>query len=198
MGRDPILEKKLEQALWVAHSLFGRGKSSGSSGNLSFRHEDCIYVTASGSCFGTLDADDFSVLDMDGAAVSGKKPSKEWPLHLDVYKQSAETGAVIHTHSTCCVLWSFVPGLCDQDCVPDHTPYLKMKLGKVGLVPYREPGSEELFSAFRKQLPQTASCILKQHGPVVSGRTVMDAFYGLEELEESARIAWELYCAGLV
>ena len=82
--------------------------------------------------------------------------------------------------------------------MPDHTPYLKMKLGKVGLVPYREPGSEELFSAFRKQLPQTASCILKQHGPVVSGRTVMDAFYGLEELEESARIAWELYCAGLV
>ena len=84
----------------------------------------------------------------------------------------------------------------ENDCIPDHTPYLKMKLGAVGLIPYEKPGSPELFSAFRERVGNSDGYLLRQHGPVVPGKTVMDAFYCLEELEESARIAWELYRAG--
>ena len=103
---------------------------------------------------------------------------------------------MIHTHSTFSVLWSFVPAKNDQDCIPDHTPYLKMKLGTVGLVPYEKPGSEALFQAFRerwgfRRLP------LKKSWTGRSRKSVMDAFFRLEELEESARIAWELFRAGL-
>ena len=104
---------------------------------------------------------------------------------------------MIHTHSTFSVLWSFVPAGNEQDCIPDHTPYLRMKLGTVGLIPYEKPGSEALFRAFRERAGLSDGFLLKNHGPVVPGKSVMDAFFCLEELEESARIAWELYRAGL-
>ncbi|WP_367567120.1 class II aldolase/adducin family protein [Lacrimispora sp.] len=194
---DLILEEKSKTALWAAHSLFDRGKTSGSSANISFRHNDHIYISAGGSCFGTMEKGDFAVLNLDGTSVSEKKPSKEWPLHLALYEKSPEIGAVLHTHSTYSILWSFVPSASEQDCIPDHTPYLKMKLGSVGLIPYEKPGSEALFSAFRERIKESDGFLLKNHGPIVPGKTMMDAFCRLEELEESARIAWELYRAGL-
>lgn len=137
------------------------------------------------------------MISMDGTVLSEKKPSKEWPLHLALYEKAPSTGAVIHTHSTFSVLWSFVPAGNEQDCIPDHTPYLRMKLGTVGLIPYEKPGSEALFRAFRERAGLSDGFLLKNHGPVAPGKSVMDAFFCLEELEESARIAWELYRAGL-
>lgn len=189
---DPELDRKLEDAVWAAHSLFERGKTSGSSANMSFAHNGHIYVTASGSCFGTLKKDDFSCIDKDGSVISGKKPSKEWPLHTALFEKDPDIGAVIHTHSTYAVLWSFVPASDEKDCIPAHTPYLKMRLGSVGLIPYEKPGSEALFSAFRERVMDSDGFLLKNHGPIVPGKTIMDAFYSLEELEESAHIAWEL------
>lgn len=59
MNTDQELEQKLEDAVWAAHSLFERGKTSGSSANMSFYHDGKIYVSASGTCFGTLTKDDF-------------------------------------------------------------------------------------------------------------------------------------------
>lgn len=195
---DTILKEKLEAAVWAAHSLFERGKTTGSSANMSFCHNGLIYISASGSCFGTMTEEDFTAINLDGTPVTGRKPSKEWPLHLALYEKSQETGAVIHTHSTYSVLWSFVPDSPEHDCIPDHTPYLKIKLGTVGLVPYEKPGSEALFTAFRERVDASDGYLLKNHGPVVPGKTVMDAFYCLEELEESARIAWELYRSGVL
>ena len=144
-----------------------------------------------------MDRTDFSELTLDGTLMAGKNPSKEWPLHLAVYGQRAGVGAVIHTHSPYSVLWSFVPVPEEQDCIPRHTPYLRMKLGTVGLIPYERPGSPELFDAFRERVADSGGYLLKRHGPVVPGKDMMEAFCCLEELEESARIAWELYRAGL-
>ena len=95
------------------------------------------------------------------------------------------------------VLWSFVPAAAQEDCIPDHTPYLRMKLGSVGLIPYEKPGSPALFEAFRERVGKSDGFLLKNHGPIVPGKSNMDAFYCLEELEESAHIAWELRRAGL-
>lgn len=194
---DRELVQKLEDAVWIGRSLFERSKTSGSSANISFFHNGTMYISRSGSCFGTLKADEFAVMDMNGASLSGSKPSKEWPLHLKVYQKKPGTGAVIHTHGTYGVLWSFVPAEDETDVIPDHTPYLKMKLGKVGLVPYEKPGSQALFDAFEQRVMDSDGYLLKQHGAVVPGKSLMDAFFCLEELEESARIAWMLRQAGL-
>lgn len=186
------LEEKLEQAMWIAHSLFERGKASGSTSNLSFLHENKLYVTAGGSCFGTLNKDNFAEMDLDGQPLPGPKPSKEWPLHLQVYLAKPGTEAVIHTHSLYSVLWSCLPHEDRQDCIPSYTPYLKMKLGTIGLVPYAPPGSQELFTLFAQAAPISDGWLLRNHGPVAPGKSLMDAFHALEELEESARVAWEL------
>lgn len=194
---EKTLEQKLNDAVWAAKSLFERGKTSGSSANLSFLHDGSMYITKSGSCFGTLAPDQFAVMDMNGNCLSEHKPSKEWPLHLQIYQNKPSVGAVIHTHGTYSVLWSFVPAENEDDCIPAHTPYLKMKLGRVCTVPYEQPGSKELFAAFGERVANGDGYLLKQHGAVVPGKDVIDAFYCLEELEESAHIAWELRAAHL-
>lgn len=197
MEQDKVLEKKLQDAIWIGKSLFERNKTAGSSANMSFFHEGKVYISQSGSCFGTMEADQFAVLDMEGNCLSENKPSKEWPMHLRVYQKKPETGAIVHTHGTYAVLWSCVPTEQEADVIPPHTPYLKMKLGTVGMIPYEMPGSQALFDAFDARVMDSDGYLLKQHGAMVPGRNLMEAFYNLEELEESAKIAWMLKQAGI-
>lgn len=186
------LKYKKETAIWIAKSLFDRNRTTGSSANMSFLHDGKVYITQSGSCFGTLTEDEFAVLDLDGNILSENKPSKEWPLHLDIYRKKPEKRAVIHTHGCYAVLWSFESFEDETDIFPDYTPYLRMKLGSVGIIPYEKPGSKELFDAFSERIEKSDGYLLKQHGAVVPGKDLRDAFYCLEELEESAKIAWML------
>lgn len=186
---DEVLRSKLKDAVWTAHSLFERGKTSGSSANMSFLHDGNIYITASGSCFGTLTEDDFAVVSMDGVPQNDKKASKELVLHKYYYEKSDKVQAVIHTHGPYAVLWSCRRFDQAEDIIPAYTPYLQMKVGKIGLIPYGKPGSDELFQAFKDNLGTGDAYLLKNHGGIVGGKTIMDAFYGIEELEESAKIA---------
>lgn len=186
------LKEKTENAIWVAKELFERGRATGSSANLSFLHDGSIYITGSGTCFGRLTPESFSKVSLDGTHLEGIKPSKELPLHRMYYEKSSDIQAVVHVHSFYATLYTFLEHPDVTDIVPDYTPYLKMKVGRIGLVPYAKPGSEELFTYFKKAAPLSDAFLLAQHGPVVGGKTVMDAFYGLEELEESCRIAWTL------
>lgn len=186
------MEEKLKQALWIARSLFERGKATGSSANMSFKHQDKIYITGSGTCFGTLKEEDFSVVSLSGEHISGLKPSKEFPLHQMMYEKDEKIQGVIHTHSFYSTLWSCIDHQNVEDCIPEYTPYLKMKLGTVGLVPYSKPGTKELFDSFKKSINISDGFLLANHGPIVGGENLMNAFHSLEELEESARIAWEI------
>lgn len=189
---EDILQKKFDDAIWAAASLFQRGKLAGSAGNISFLHEGKIYISGSGTCFAKLKEEVFSQVDLATGAVSGGKPSKELPLHRIIYEHRSDVGAVIHAHSPYAVLWSCLENRNEKDCIPAYTPYLRMKVGTVGLVPYSPPGSQALFDSFAQRVEESGAYLLRNHGPVVAGKTVMDAFYNLEELEESAKIAFLL------
>lgn len=187
----------LELACWIAHSIFDRGLGPGTTGNLSVACAEGIYITGGGTCFGRLEPEDFALVERDTLRVlNGVKPSKELPLHVAVYRGQPNTGAVIHIHSTYATLWSCLPHENETDCVPQYTPYLKMKLGTVGLIPYAKPGSQELFSAFEANMSKSDGWLLKNHGLVVGGKDLMDAFSCSEELEESCKLAWMLRGAG--
>ena len=110
-----------------------------------------------------------------------------------LYQKSPDIGAVIHTHCTYSVLWSCLHHENEENVMPDHTPYLKMKVGTVGFIPYAAPGSQELFRLFAERIDKSDAYLLAHHGPIVGGKDLMNAFYGLEELEDSATIAWNLY-----
>jgi ribulose-5-phosphate 4-epimerase/fuculose-1-phosphate aldolase len=186
------LKQYFDDAVWISRSLFDRGKISGSSANISFRYEDRVFISGTGTCFGTLTRDMFSELDFSGTHISGIVPSKEFPLHLMLYKNIPETGAVIHTHSFYATLWSCYKKDTCGNAIPKFTPYLEMKLGRVTWVPYAPPGSPGLFELFAKSLNLSRGYLLHNHGPIVCDKNLLSAFYDLEELEESARIAWEL------
>ena len=188
------LQERLEEAIWAAHSLYDRSKTAGSSANISFLADGIVYISASGTCFGRLRPEDFAQVSLlDGKPLNGLKPSKEFALHQALYQKGDGIQAVIHTHSPYATLWSCLPGHAPDDVIPAYTPYLRMKLGRVALVPYAKPGSEELFSLFRGNLSgDVDGYLLKSHGPIVGAKSMMDAYYALEELEESARLAWML------
>ena len=187
-----VYDRELEKTIWVAEKLFDRGKVNGSSANISVKIGDVVYISGSGTSFGNLKKEDFVVMYQTGEIVRGeRKPSKEYPLHLLLY-QKKRVGAVIHTHSFYATLWSCLHFANPKDVMPDYTPYLKMKVGTVGLIPYAPPGSQELFQLFEDRIMDSDGYLLSNHGPVIGGENIMDAFYGLEELEESAKIAWHL------
>ena len=94
-------EAELREAIcFWGRSLFERGLTSGSSGNISVRSGDGFIITPTNSCLGTLDPGRLAVLDGDGGHVSGDKPSKEVPLHLAFYEARPGAAAVVHLHST--------------------------------------------------------------------------------------------------
>ena len=188
-------EKSLDEAVWIAHALFERGKTSGTTANISFRCGESICISRSVSCFGTLTKDDFVELSADWRSASGN-PSKELPLHLALYASCADTQAVIHTHAPYSTLWSCLAHENSRDVIPRYTPYLTMKLGAVVEVPYAPPGSEALFALMRERVGAERGYLLSNHGPIVAGRSLMNAFECIEELEQSAWIAWVAHVTG--
>lgn len=182
-----------EKLLWAAHQLFARGKTCGTTGNISLCLDGKMYISASGTCFGTLEEEDLCVMQLDGPLLSSRKPSKEWPLHAMLHRLRGKDGAVIHTHGFYATAWSCLPCANEEDVLPAYTPYLRMKAGAVRYVPYAAPGSKALFSLMEERLaPETTAYLLANHGAIVSSPTVLDAFGLIEELEESAHIAWSL------
>lgn len=187
-------QQLLLEACEIAHSIFERNKTSGSSANMSFLYQGDVYITAGGSCFGDLTKDDFARTNMEGKVLNEKKPSKELPLHLILYKHGgAHVKAIIHTHSFYATLWSCLDHKGrEDDVIPAYTPYLQMKAGKIRLVSYQAPGSIELFEEFSRRVAKEQGYLLAHHGALMGAENLREAFYALEELEESARIAWEL------
>lgn len=187
--------QNINQAIWVATALFNRGAVRGSAANMSFKQDNLVYITRSGAVFGNLTIEDFVVIDLEGKLIdetSKANPSKEYPLHLAFYNNKNHVNAVIHTHSFYSTAWSCLSGVDSSDLIPKYTPYLEMQLGKVELIPYYSPGSEQLFNAFNKGISKTDGYVLANHGPIVGGSGIIDAFNKIEELEESAKIAWHL------
>lgn len=177
-----------EQICLLAKSMFDRGLTPGSSGNISARLEDGrLLVTPTGTCFGRLDPARLSVLE-DGRHVSGDAPTKEVPLHAAFY-DTRPTGAVVHLHSCHSVALSLLPDTDPDNMLPPLTAYGVMKLGKVALLPYFMPGDPGIGDAIRGLAGKRSAVVLAHHGPVVAGKDLEAACYAMEELEETAKLA---------
>jgi len=182
-------ENKLrEEIARLSKSLFDRGFSVGSAGNISAAIEDGILMTPTNSCLGFLDPARISKLDRAGNHVSGDKPSKEVFLHRAFYETRPQAGAVVHLHSTFATALSCLADTDPDDCVPPLTPYVVMRVGKVKLLPYVKPGDERMGDMIRALGGRHAAVLLANHGPVVSGRDIASAVYAAEELEETAKL----------
>jgi 3-dehydro-4-phosphotetronate decarboxylase len=169
-------------------SLFDRGLTPGSSGNLSVRLADGYLFTPTNSCLGFLDADRLSKLDTAGQHVGGDPPTKELPLHFAFYESRPSTRAVVHLHSTHATALSCLADTDPDDAIPPITPYVVMRVGKVPVVPYTRPGSADVAPLIRAKAPDHPAILLGNHGPVVAGASLESAVFAMEELEETARL----------
>lgn len=172
----------------LSKSLFDRGFSVGSAGNISASTDDGMLITPTNSCLGFLDPDRITKLDRAGNHKSGDAPSKEVFLHRSFYETRPETGAVVHLHSTFATALSCLTDIDPEDCVPPLTPYVVMRVGRVKLVPYVRPGDAKAGDLIRDLQGKYAAVLLANHGPVVTGKDLRSAVYAAEELEETAKL----------
>lgn len=184
-----MTEAALREAMCaLGASLFARGLTAGSSGNLSARLGDGLLLTPTGASLGQLDPARLSRLDAGGTLLSGDPPTKEAPLHRALYLARPGAGAVVHLHSTHAAAVSCLAGLDPEDALPPLTPYFVMKIGRLPLVPYHRPGDPRLGDVIRSLAARRSAVLLANHGPVVSGATLADAANAAEELEETAKL----------
>ena len=178
-----------EQIATLGESLFARGLTMGSSGNISVRLDDGGWLmTPTNACLGRLDPARISRLDRDGRLLDGDRPTKESFLHMAMYDERPQSGAIVHLHSTHSVAVSCLPEVDPCDCIPPLTAYYVMRVGKLPLVPYHVPGDPTLGDAVRGLAGRHSAVLLANHGPVVAGKTLETAVYATEELEETARL----------
>ena len=170
-------------------SLFERGLTPGSSGNISVRLADGGWlVTPTNASLGFLDPAMISRLDPRGHLVSGDAPTKEIPLHSALYATCNNARAIVHLHSTHAVALSMLPEIDPRAVVPPMTAYYVMRIGRTALVPYFRPGDPAVVDAIRGLAGRYSSVLLANHGPVVAGETLEAAVFATEELEETAKL----------
>jgi len=172
----------------LAKSMFDRGLTHGSTGNLSLRTESGYLMTPTGSSLGALDPARLAVLDAGGTHVGGDAPTKEALLHLAMYRERPRDAAVVHLHATHSVAVSVLEGVDPADVLPPLTAYYAMRIGTLPLLPYFAPGDAALADAVGAAAARHHAVLLANHGPVVSGTSLAAAADAIEELEATAKL----------
>lgn len=182
-------ENRIREEICVTGaSLYQRGYTVGSAGNISARLPDGWLITPTDVCLGRLDPAQIAKVDQAGNHVSGARPSKTLALHRRIYENNAEARGVVHTHSTHLVALTLAGVWRDSDVLPPITPYYVMKVGHVPLIRYRKPGDPAVAEEVAALASTVRGVLLERLGPVVWERSVSQASYALEELEETARL----------
>jgi ribulose-5-phosphate 4-epimerase/fuculose-1-phosphate aldolase len=190
-----MTEGEARQALVeYGHSLFVRGYSCGTSGNLSVRlpDHDGYLMSPTNVSLGRLTAGTISRLDAAGRHISGAPPTKEAWLHMAMYAARPNDDAVVHLHSTYATALSCRTDRPADDVLPALTPYVIMRVGRVARVPYSRPGDTASAGAIEQLAGRHRAVLLANHGPVVAGRDLDTAVAAAEELEETARLFFAL------
>lgn len=177
-----------EKIVTHGRSIYERGLTSGSSGNISVRVHDGLLVTPTNSCLGRLVPDRISKIDMHGNLLSGDKPSKESFLHLAMYRSRPSDQAIVHLHSTYSVAVSCLADVDPNDVLPPITAYYVMRVGRLPLIGYYPPGDQALAGEVERVASTSRAILLANHGPVVSANDLDSAIYAVEELEETAKL----------
>jgi len=172
----------------TAQSFYDRGYAFGSTGNLSIRDGDGIWITPTGKPLHNLTPDRLAHVSLDGTLRSETRPSKELPFHLGIYRRRPDARAIVHLHSTYSVALSCLPKITEANPMPALTPYFFMRVAPLGIVPYFRPGSAELARAVEDKAPGHNCLLLRNHGLITIGGEWNEAVDRAEELEETAKL----------
>lgn len=179
---------ELEALVATAKSLFVRGYSFGTAGNISIRIDDSVYATPTGSSFENLSAATLAQCDLQGNVIGAHRPTKELPFHLAAYRARPGAGAVVHLHSTYATAVACQCNIDMDDALPALTAYYAMRVPALPVVPYLPPGDPELGVHVEKLAARTPAMLMRNHGSIAVGTTLAEAAALAEEIEEMARL----------
>ncbi len=181
-------DQALEQLCDVANSLYERGYAHGSTGNISVRVGDEVWVTPTGLPLRGLAPARLARIDLEGKLLNENRPSKEHPFHTAIYRQRPEERAVVHLHSTYAVALSCLADFGGDADLPPLTPYYFMRVAPLAVLPYFRPGSAGLAAAIEQVAAAHHSMLLRNHGLICAGSSISEAADRAEELEQTARL----------
>ena len=157
----------------------------GMSGNLSARFGNNIVITTSGSANGYLEEKDFVVIDFDGKVVEGKgKPSSEKMLHVEFYKQRPDINYILHVHAPYLSSFASAGIALDEPIMAENVFYF----GHIPLAEYGLPSSSDLVEKTSKYFKDFDAVLMANHGFIVGGKTIKEAYLKLELAESYAQV----------
>lgn len=173
----------------ACHRVHARGFVAGYEGNLSARISgERILVTPAGLCKGDVTADDLIVVDLreprrTNARKDARRPTAELDMHLMVYAERPDAAAVVHAHPPAATGFALAGVGIPEKALPE----VIVTMGAIPLVPYGLPGTAELADEIRRFVKRADAFLLANHGALTLGRTIEEAYYRMETVEQVAR-----------
>ncbi|HWS87923.1 MAG TPA: aldolase [Pyrinomonadaceae bacterium] len=172
----------------TAESFHRRGYAFGSTGNISVRVGEQVWITPTGKSLKGLNPGHLALVSLDGESLNENRPSKEFPFHLAVYTRREDVRAVVHLHTLYSVALSCLEDFDEANPLPPLTPYYFMRVAPLAVLPYFRPGSSGLAEAVGRAAPAHNCMLLRNHGVVCAGASLSEAVDRAEELEQTARL----------
>jgi ribulose-5-phosphate 4-epimerase/fuculose-1-phosphate aldolase len=172
----------------TADSFYNRGYAFGSTGNISVRVGEQVWITPTGRSLKGLNPGHLALVSLDGESLNENRPSKEFPFHLAVYTRREDVRAVVHLHTLYSVALSCLEEFDAENPLPPLTPYYFMRVAPLAVLPYFRPGSSGLAEAVGRAAPRHNCMLLRNHGVVCAGASLPEAVDRTEELEQTARL----------
>lgn len=175
-----------DQLIMIMNRIYQYGMTTTSGGNLSIMDDNGdIWITPASVDKGSLTRNDVVCVKPNGTVIGNHKPSSELPFHRLVYRKRPDLKAVVHAHPPALVAFSIVRKIPDTSLLPnDHRV-----CGEIGMAEYALPGSEllgeKIAAVFAKGIN---TVMLENHGVVVGGVNLFEAFKAFETLEFCARL----------
>jgi len=174
-----------DQIVEMMNRIYGGGMTTTSGGNLSIMDEaGDVWITPSGIDKGSLTRADIMQVKPDGTIIGPHKPSVELKFHQDIYRLRPEIKAVLHAHPSSLVAFSLVGRGPETRMSPD---YYRLG-GRIGVVGCEAPGSDALKERLAKAFSEGYdTVVMENHGVVLGGADLMEAFLRFETLDFCAR-----------
>ncbi len=173
--------------------LHQKGYLAANDGNVSVRLGDRFLITPSGAAKAFLATGDLLIVDAEGRVQEGwGRPTSELSMHLEAMRRWPRIQAIVHAHPPSCIALSLVR----HPRLDDVLPEVMLSLGRIEVVPYARPQSEELARSVAQRFERSDALILERHGTVTAGRSLAEAYFLTERLEHAAHVLWLAHALG--